>query len=254
MTIDITLVPPSRTDTWDVFSDKADQILVDLVTWASQANALAAEMNQDLTTALSASVAGVTGTSATSLTVGSGTRSLTVSTSMDFVPGMEVVIAYTTTPTTRMVGTVVSYNSVTGALDVDVTSYTGSGTFTDWTVSLTVAVSFDGRTYTDLRLSGKFTEQVYTITDGASVNIDPSNGTIQVWTLTASRTPTSSLDSGQAVTLLIDDGSAYAVSWATIGVIWVGGTAPTLSATGYTIVQLFKVGTATYGTFLGYVA
>jgi hypothetical protein len=103
---------------------------------------------------------------------------------------------------------------------------------------------------------GTIVENVFTITDGASVDIDPSDGSVQLWTLTASRTPVAptSWSAGQGITLQIDDGSAYAITWTTMGVVWAGGTAPTLATTGYTVVELWKVGTTIYGALVGDVA
>ena len=99
---------------------------------------------------------------------------------------------------------------------------------------------------------GEITESVYAIADGASVNIDPKNGTIQTWTLGANRTPTASnFLAGQSVTLMVDDGSAYAITWSTINPTWVGGSAPTLATSGYTIIQLWKVGTTVYAALVG---
>lgn len=98
-------------------------------------------------------------------------------------------------------------------------------------------------------------DTVFTITDGASVDINPANGGIQLWTLGANRTPTAtSFASGQSVTLMIDDGSAFAVTWTTIGVKWTGGSAPTLPTTGYGVIELWKVGTSVYGAYVGAVA
>lgn len=102
---------------------------------------------------------------------------------------------------------------------------------------------------------GGFAETVFTITDGASVDINPANGTVQVWTLGANRTPTANnFAAGQSVTLMIADGTAFAVTWSTIGVVWVGGTAPTLPTTGYGVIVLWKVGTLVYGVSVGNVA
>lgn len=106
-----------------------------------------------------------------------------------------------------------------------------------------------------VKFSGALLENVFTITDGASVDINPANGTIQLWTLGANRTPTaSSFAAGQSVTLMIDDGTARTVTWTTIGVVWVGGTAPTLATTGYTVIELWEVGTTVYGAHVGNVA
>lgn len=83
-------------------------------------------------------------TSVTSLTIGSGTKSLTVSASKSFAPGMWLVIASTAAPSTdSMVGQVTSYNSGTGALVVEVPAIGvfGSGTIADWTISITAAMS-----------------------------------------------------------------------------------------------------------------
>ena len=98
-----------------------------------------------------------------------------------------------------------------------------------------------------------YKDTVYTITDGASVDIDPDNGGIQVWTLGASRTPTANnFDTGAKVMLMIDDGSSYSITWPSVN--WVGGVAPTLPTSGYGIVELWKVGSQLYGAFAGGVA
>lgn len=89
----------------------------------------------------------------------------------------------------------------------------------------------------------------YTITDGASVDIDPTNGDIQIWTLGDNRTPTATnFENGQSVTLLIDDGAAYAITW-TIVDKWFGG-APTLSTDELTGIVLFKAGGVVFGAAL----
>ena len=104
-------------------------------------------------------------------------------------------------------------------------------------------ISWTGATY----------ENVFTITDGTTVSINPQNGTIQLWTLGASRAAAAgSFVSGQSVTLMISDGSGYTLSWPTM--TWVGGFTPILSTTGYTVVELWKVGTVLYGALVGVVA
>ena len=98
-----------------------------------------------------------------------------------------------------------------------------------------------------------YKDTVFTITDGASVDIDPDNGGIQVWTLGANRTPTATnFDSGAKIMLMIDDGSGYTITWPSVN--WVGGVAPTLATSGYSIIELWKVGTQLYGAFAGGVA
>ena len=98
-----------------------------------------------------------------------------------------------------------------------------------------------------------YKDTVFTITDGASVDIDPDNGGIQVWTLGASRSPTANnFDAGAKVMLMIDDGSSYSITWPSVN--WVGGVAPTLATSGYSIIELWKVGSQLYGAFAGGVA
>lgn len=166
-------------------------------------------------------------------------------------------------------GQYLAYNGTAWApasLDGDLTAIAGltttgiavrSGTNT-WTTITNPAGELVGttatQTLTNKTLTG-YTETVYTISDGASVDINPANGTIQLWTLGANRTPTaSSFAAGQSVTLMIADGTAYAVTWSTIGVTWVGGTAPTLPTTGYGVIQLWKAGSTVYGASVGNVA
>lgn len=99
-------------------------------------------------------------------------------------------------------------------------------------------------------------DTVYTITDGAAFEIDPANGSVQVVTLGASRTPAATnFEAGQTVLLGIDDGTAYAVTWTTVNPTWVtpggGGAAPTLATSGYTWILFTKVGSTIYGSEWG---
>lgn len=185
------------------------------------------------------------GTSTSSVTVGTGDKTLTVETGLAMVPGAEVFIANTATPSNRMLGTVKTYDTDTGEIVVTVSSVGGSGTFAAWTVAPTTITSFDSQTFTDLRLSGKITEEVYALSGSA---IDPSNGSIQTKTLSANTTFTESLASGQSVLLLLT-ASSYSVIWPTTSWFW--GEAPTLPTTGVCGVMLFKVSTTLYGIYIG---
>lgn len=100
-------------------------------------------------------------------------------------------------------------------------------------------------------------ETVFTITDAAAFEVDPANGGIQLITLGANRTPkATNFTAGQSVTLMVDDGSAYTLTWTdttwgTSGVIWIGGVAPTLATTGYTVLEFWEVGSQVYGAIVG---
>jgi hypothetical protein len=116
------------------------------------------------------------------------------------------------------------------------------------------------QTLTDPAIIGTILEDVFTITDGAAFEIDPGNGSIQLITLGASRTPkATNFAAGESITLMVDDGTAYALTWTDAtwgasGVKWTGGIAPTLATTGYTVLQFWKVGTQVYGALVGEVA
>jgi hypothetical protein len=94
--------------------------------------------------------------------------------------------------------------------------------------------------------NGVLNEVVYSLTGTA---LDPDNGTIQTKTLSANTTLTDSLTAGQSMTLMIDDGSAYTITWPTITWLVSGGSAPTLETTGYTAIVLWKVGSTLYGKY-----
>lgn len=107
----------------------------------------------------------------------------------------------------------------------------------------------------NFKVTGSIDENVYAVVDAAGVPLSPQNGTIQTWTLGASRTPTAGTwEAGESMTLMINDGTAFTVTWTTLGVVWVGGTAPTLALTGFTVIQLWKVSTTIYGALVGNVA
>ncbi len=77
---------------------------------------------------------GVTGTSTTSNSIGTGAKTFTTQTGLGFVVGNTLRLAFDST--NYMTGDVTSYNSGTGSLVVNVTSVLGSGTRTSWTISL----------------------------------------------------------------------------------------------------------------------
>jgi hypothetical protein len=143
------------------------------------------------------------------------------------------------------------------------TTYPGAGlavsTGSAWGTSKTSPTGDVVGTSDTQTLSGKTItgtkETVYTITDGAAFEIDPANGGIQTVTLGASRTPAATnFTAGQSVTLMINDGTAYTITWTTVNPTWVGGSAPTLATSGYTVIEFWKVGTTIYGAYVGAVA
>ena len=96
--------------------------------------------------------------------------------------------------------------------------------------------------------TGKIVEQTYTLT-GTTPALDPANGTIQYWVLTGNSTPTDGLSNGEFLTLQIDDGASYTVTWPTMN--WVGGSAPILFEFENNIIHLWKINNILYGSFIG---
>jgi hypothetical protein len=132
---------------------------------------------------------------------------------------------------------------------------TDTGTVTLTNKTLTSPTLTTATTSGVFTLGGSLDETVYAVIDAAGVALTPQNGTIQTWTLGASRTPTSGTwNAGESMTLMINDGTAFTVTWTTLAVTWVGGTAPTLATTGFTVIELWKVGTTIYGALVGSVA
>lgn len=122
-----------------------------------------------------------------------------------------------------------------------------------------VVTSGSTQSLTNKTLTGT-RETVFTITDAAAFEVDPANGGIQSVTLGASRTPkATNFLAGQSVTLMVNDGTAYTLTWTDTtwgpsGVVWVGGTAPTLATTGFTVLEFWKLGSQVYGALVGSVA
>lgn len=94
------------------------------------------------------------------------------------------------------------------------------------------------------------TETNFALT-GTTPAIDPANGTIQTWTLSAASTPTfaAGWSANEGITIMIDDGTAYAITWPTMQ--WAGGAAPSLPTTGYGVVTIWKEGAVYYGVSAG---
>lgn len=73
-------------------------------------------------------------TSSTSLTINLGSQTLIVGTGLAYSTAQEVVIAYSVSDYMR--GDILSYNPVTGVMVANITSISGSGTYSVWTVNL----------------------------------------------------------------------------------------------------------------------
>jgi hypothetical protein len=112
---------------------------------------------------------------------------------------------------------------------------------------VTTSITING----DAFFNGAIDERVFTLSGTTSISLDPSNGTIQVHTLTGATTYTDNLVAGESITLMIDDGAGFTITWPTIS--WINNlrAAPTLATTGFTVVTLWKVDTTLYGALVG---
>ncbi len=190
--------PPSRDDPTN-FASRGDAFLGALPTFVTETNTVAGEVNTnasnaatsasnaatsvsdaaaqvalataeaDAAAASAASALASPGTSAVStsnLTIGLGSQSLMMTVGKAFVVGQTVTIASTASPNNAMAGAITAHDSGTGALTINSTYVTGSGTYTAWTVSLgAVAVTVDAaRTWTTKQTFGADT---FRYTDGA---------------------------------------------------------------------------------------
>lgn len=105
----------------------------------------------------------------------------------------------------------------------------------------------------NLTLNDGYTEEVFAVS-GTTPALSPTNGSIQTWTLSGNSTPTAGTwAAGQSITLMVDDGTAFTITWTSVAVTWKtnGGTAPTLNTSGLTAIALWKVGSTIYGARVG---
>ena len=240
-------------------------------------------------------LSGVTITAPTG-TFTSLTGTTTTGTTANFVSGVFTTqLSGVTITGTTVTATTGTFTSLTGTTTTGITANFASGVFTtqisgaivvattielgnasDTTLSRSAAgvLAVEGvvipsisststltnKTLTDPAIIGTILEDVFTITDGAAFEVDPGNGSIQLITLGDSRTPKcTNFVAGESVTLMVNDGTAYTITWTdatwgTGGVIWKGGTAPTLATTGFSVIQFWKVSTQVYGASVGDVA
>lgn len=136
-----------------------------------------------------------------------------------------------------------------------VLSHSGSTKFetTSTGVDVTGTIVADGADINGNVDMTYYTEGVFAVT-GTTPALSPANGSIQTWTLSGNSTPTAGTwAAGQSITLMVDDGTAYTITWTSLSVTWAtdGGTAPTLNTTGYTTIALWKVGSTIYGARVG---
>lgn len=103
---------------------------------ASQTSAVASATAAAASAVTAVNAPGTSGTSTTSLTIGTGSKTFTTQTGKAWVVGQFVTVASTASPTNFMYGQITAYNSGTGSMTVSVLSVGGSGTLASWTIGL----------------------------------------------------------------------------------------------------------------------
>lgn len=138
--------------------------------------------------------------------------------------------------------------SNTNTTKIDIDNYTVDGITITNTDSANNPVEITAQTMT---FAGGVAETVYTGLAGTgTLTIEPDNGTIQTIAMTGNVTISSSLDSGEFVTLRITSVGTDSVTWPP-AMQWIGGSAPTLSASNANWVHLWNVGGQLYGSYVG---
>lgn len=134
------------------------------------------------------------------------------------------------------------------------TALTAAHGATGAVVGTTNTQTLESKTLVDPAITGVIKDDCFTITDAAGYVINPADGGTQRWTLGASRTPGAkhaNWADGKEVRLFIADGSAYTITWTTMGVVWKDGTAPTLATSGYTEISIYQENGVLRGVKIG---
>lgn len=125
MAIDLPPYPqPSTSLSRNDFNDAMDAFVNWMYTATPQFDAVATALN----------LISTNGASVSSVSIGAGSKSFTASTGKSWVKAMTLKIG--NSATNWMLGEVSSYDPGTGALVVNIRKMMGSGTFSDWVISL----------------------------------------------------------------------------------------------------------------------
>jgi len=141
---------------------------------------------------------------------------------------------------------------VTAGMTVGVVTLTETQTLTNKTLTSATltAATLTAATLTSPTFIGTAIEDVYALS-GTSASLEPDNGSVQTHTLSGNTTYSDGFTAGEAITLMIDDGTAHTITWPTMTWINNGAAAPTLATTGYTVIAIWKVSTTLYGALVG---
>ncbi len=119
-------------------------------------------------------------------------------------------------------------------------------------VTPTGTQTLTNKTATALTLNGGYTEQVSSLnnTTWTSITLAGGLGSIQVISLYGPGSPSNGLSNGQSVTLLIN-ALGNSITWPAITWQTSGGSAPTLKASGVTVIHVWMADGVVYGAPVG---
>jgi len=120
-------------------------LAADLVAEGAAATASAASAASSAASA-AASAANLVGSSTTSVAIGTGSKSFTASTGRQWGVGQYLIAVDHTNSANTMTGQITAYNSGTGALSLNVTAITGTGTIANWDIYVSGVVGAVGAT------------------------------------------------------------------------------------------------------------
>lgn len=168
MAIDQLPSPPNRSDPPEIFIQKADAFLAALPSFATQADEVAIAMNNYSTNSVSL----------TSNTIGTGNKTFEAEEGKSYVVGQTVRAAVTDSPTVWMQGDLISYSSETGLLVVNINTVQGSGTYAEWTLSLSNATSGAGSLTQDFSVKSLRHAIAAPIASAATIDLSAVTGNL----------------------------------------------------------------------------
>ena len=187
--------------------------------------------------------ASLTANSSTSNTIGTGNLTFTILAGKQFAAGQFLLAVSSANTANYVYGQVVSYVGTT--IVIGVTDIGGSGTKTDWVISVAGIKGAVGVAASTLS---------QTLTDGATINWDSSTGRIGTVTLAGNRTialPTNCVADTYILYVNQDATGSRTLTW-NAGFKWAGGAAPILSTTANAkdVFSFICDGTNFYGSYL----
>lgn len=262
MTLTTPPAAPARTQSQTTFRTNMDAFLTWIVTFVSEMNALTTTI---LGYKTSAETAADTATSASAVAAGAANykgewSTLSGALAIPAAASHSGKLYYLTSTladvTAKEPGVDAEWSEISTGYAGG--TYTGAVTYED-TADYEAAATYESTatyqgaaTYQDAaNYQGAVTETEQTLTTTTPA-FDPASGILAVWTLTGNSTPTDSLANGQFMSIGIDDGTGWAITWPSVTWVTGGGVAPTLETSGLTWVQLWKRGGTLYGARVGY--